>query len=42
MIEATSKLRTVGEHIELDVGEDIANSPRYNDDIAPTRAAQRT
>jgi len=42
MIESTSKLRTVGEHIELDVGEDIANSPRYNDDIAPTRAAQRT
>ena len=42
MIEATSKLRAVGEHIELDVGADIANSPRYNDDIAPTRAAQRT
>ena len=40
--EAVSKLRTVGEHIELDVGDDIANSPRYNDDIAPTRAAQRT
>jgi NCS1 family nucleobase:cation symporter-1 len=37
-----SKLRTVGEHIELDVGEDLASSPRYNDDIAPTRAAQRT
>ena len=42
MTEATSKLRTVGEHIELDVGEDIANSPRYNEDIAPTRASQRT
>jgi len=39
---AVSKLRVVGEHIELDVGEDIASSPRYNDDIAPTRAAQRT
>lgn len=39
---SVSKLRTVGEHIELDVGDDIANSPRYNDDIAPTRAAQRT
>lgn len=37
-----SKLRTVGEHVELDVGADIANSPRYNEDIAPTRAAQRT
>ena len=39
---SVSKLRTVGEHIELDVGDDIAHSPRYNDDIAPTRAAQRT
>jgi NCS1 family nucleobase:cation symporter-1 len=38
----TSKLRSVGEHIELDVGEDIANSPRFNEDIAPTRAEQRT
>ena len=39
---AVSRLRTVGEHVELDVGDDIANSPRYNEDIAPTRAAQRT
>ncbi len=39
---AVSQLRTVGEHIELDIGDDIANSPRYNEDIAPTRAAQRT
>lgn len=39
---SVSKLRTVGEHIELDVGDDIANSPRYNEDIAPTRASQRT
>ena len=38
----TSALRTVGEHVELDVGDDIANSPRYNEDIAPTRAEQRT
>ncbi len=42
MAESLSTLRTVGEHIELDVGDDIADSPRYNDDIAPTRAAQRT
>jgi len=41
-MEAHSTLRTVGEHIELVVGEDIANSPRYNEDIAPTRAEQRT
>ncbi len=39
---STSSLRTVGEHIELNVGDDIANSPRYNDDIAPTKASQRT
>lgn len=41
-IPSVSKLRTVGEHIELELGDDIASSPRYNDDIAPTRAAQRT
>ena len=39
---SVSTLRTVGEHIELDVGDDIASSPRYNTDIAPTRASQRT
>jgi len=37
-----STLRTVGEHVELVLGEDLASSPRYNDDIAPTRAEQRT
>lgn len=37
-----SKLIAVGELVELEVGEDIANSPRYNEDIAPTKAAQRT
>ncbi|MGI9271807.1 MAG: NCS1 family nucleobase:cation symporter-1 [Woeseiaceae bacterium] len=42
MSTTVSQLRTVGEHVELDVGDDIANSPRYNEDIAPTRAAQRT
>ena len=41
-LPAISKLRTVGEHIELDLGQDLANSPRYNDDIAPTKASQRT
>jgi len=39
---AVSTLRTVGEHVELVLGDDIAASPRYNDDIAPTKAAQRT
>ena len=37
-----SKLRTVGAHVELELGRDLADSPRYNDDIAPTRASQRT
>ncbi|MGA8206047.1 MAG: NCS1 family nucleobase:cation symporter-1 [Woeseiaceae bacterium] len=41
-MRAVSEIRTVGEHVELEVGEDIASSPRYNEDIAPTRAAQRT
>ena len=41
-LPAISKLRKVGEHIELDLGQDLANSPRYNDDIAPTKASQRT
>jgi len=39
---AVSTLRTVGEHVELVLGDDLASSPRYNDDIAPTKAAQRT
>ena len=42
MTDAVSTLRTVGEHVELDVGSDLRDSPRYNDDIAPTRAEQRT
>ena len=41
-LETVSTLKTVGEHIELDVGTDLANSPRYNEDIAPTKAEQRT
>ena len=39
---SVSTLRTVGEHVELDAGEDLTSSPRYNEDIAPTRASQRT
>jgi NCS1 family nucleobase:cation symporter-1 len=42
MSTAISLLRTVGEHVELELGDDLANSPRYNDDIAPTKASQRT
>jgi len=32
----------VGEFYELAVGNDVATSPRYNADIAPTKVAQRT
>lgn len=39
---SVSQIHTVGEHIELEVGEDIATSPRFNEDIAPTRVEQRT
>ncbi|MCE8035273.1 MAG: NCS1 family nucleobase:cation symporter-1 [Halomonas sp.] len=28
--------------IELEVGDDLRNSPRFNDDIAPTKASERT
>jgi len=41
-LPAVSTLRTVGEHVELELGQDLASSPRYNDDIAPTRSSQRT
>ena len=41
-IPPVSTVRAVGEYYELDVGDDIASSPRYNDDIAPTRVEQRT
>lgn len=37
-----SQVVQVGDLYELEVGDDIATSPRFNDDIAPTRAAQRT
>jgi nucleobase:cation symporter-1, NCS1 family len=32
----------VGEFYELEVGADVAASPRYNADIAPTKVSQRT
>src|SRR5262245_58666404 len=37
-----SRAVQVGEFYELEVGEDVAGSPRFNQDIAPTRVAQRT
>lgn len=37
-----SRAVQVGEFYELEVGADLASSPRFNEDIAPTRIAQRT
>jgi nucleobase:cation symporter-1, NCS1 family len=37
-----SRAVQVGDCYELEVGADIAVSPRFNEDIAPTRVAQRT
>ncbi|MDH5354673.1 MAG: NCS1 family nucleobase:cation symporter-1 [Gammaproteobacteria bacterium] len=38
----TSSTHTVGEFVELKAGDDVISSSRYNEDIAPTRADQRT
>jgi NCS1 family nucleobase:cation symporter-1 len=42
MTERVSRAVKVGEFYELEVGTDLAASPRYNADIAPTKVAQRT
>jgi NCS1 family nucleobase:cation symporter-1 len=42
MPEAVSRAVQVGEFYELEAGQDLAASPRYNADIAPTKVAQRT
>jgi NCS1 family nucleobase:cation symporter-1 len=39
---AQSKAIAVGEFFELDAKDDVLTSPRYNEDIAPTRVKQRT
>jgi NCS1 family nucleobase:cation symporter-1 len=39
--QAASRVVQVGDFYELDAGADVAGSPRYNADIAPTRVAQR-
>ena len=39
---AKSRVVQVGKFYELEVGTDVASSPRFNEDIAPTRVAQRT
>ena len=42
MRESVSRVHAVGEFFELEAGEDLIDSPRYNDDIAPTKVAERT
>ena len=37
-----TRVNTVGEFVELEPGQDLLDSPRYNDDIAPTKLAERT
>ena len=42
MTNAQSKAVSVGEFVELDAGDDVLGSSRYNADIAPTRIKDRT
>jgi NCS1 family nucleobase:cation symporter-1 len=42
MTEPVSRAVQVGEFYELEVGADLAASPRFNEDLAPTKVAQRT
>ena len=41
-LKTVSQAITVGDFVELDAGTDVTTSSRYNKDIAPTRASQRT
>jgi len=40
--DSRTRVVSVGEFVELRPGPELLASPRYNDDIAPTRAAERT
>jgi NCS1 family nucleobase:cation symporter-1 len=42
MSATQSRVVVVGEFVELEAGADLLQSPRYNADIAPTRAKDRT
>lgn len=42
MTAKSSRMLDQGGLIELEEGEDVRNSPRYNTDIAPTKAHERT
>lgn len=41
MTNAHSEVRAVGEFFELEPGLDLLESPRYNEDIAPTKVSER-
>lgn len=41
MANALSQVHAVGEFFELEPGQDLLQSPRYNEDIAPTKVAER-
>ncbi len=42
MPESQSQVHAIGEFFELEPGQDLLDSPRYNHDIAPTKLAERT
>ena len=42
MTGSTSRMVDREGLIELDVGKDVGDSPRFNKDIAPTQASERT
>jgi NCS1 family nucleobase:cation symporter-1 len=42
MSESQSRVVEVGEFLELELGDDLRHSPRFNADIAPTQARDRT
>jgi NCS1 family nucleobase:cation symporter-1 len=42
MANAQSRVHTVGEFFELEPGQDLLESARYNEDIAPTKINERT
>jgi len=41
-LNTASQVVKVGDFYELEAGTDVTGSPRYNEDIAPTRVSQRT
>ncbi len=41
-LKTVSQALAVGQFVELDPGTDVTSSPRYNEDIAPTKVSQRT